>query len=68
MSDFDAAKLIDALAPALDLTVAAGHRPGVLMHLEAAHTALERMRRVPLDDHAEPAPVFRPEPAGEGPA
>lgn len=59
---FDAGKLLDAVAPAVGLTIAEQHRPGVVLHLDAAHSALMRMKGFALEDDAEPAPLFRPEP------
>jgi len=61
MSEFDADKLVDATAPAVELPIAVGHRPGVVLHLEAAHEAMQKLRGLTLDSHAEPAPVFRPD-------
>lgn len=61
MSGFDAEKFVDAMAPAVGLEIDPAHRPGVVMHLEAAFGALGVMRGVALSDIAEPAPIFHPE-------
>ena len=57
--DWDA--LIDAAGPLIGLALDPAHRPGVAAHLAAAAAAARLMADWPQDDHAEPAPVFRPE-------
>lgn len=64
---FDAARHLDALAPALGLTIGPGQRPGVLQFLETAHAMAELVATAPLDEAScELAPVFRPGPPGDG--
>jgi hypothetical protein len=64
---FDAARHLDALAPALGLTISAGQRPGVLQFLATAQAMAELVATAPLDDGAcELAPVFRPGSPGDG--
>jgi hypothetical protein len=60
-SGFDPEAVIDAMAPMLGLTIDPAHRPGIVQNLRAAEAAMRRMTAAPLDDMAEPAPVFRPE-------
>jgi hypothetical protein len=63
---FDAARHLDALAPALGLTIGAGQRPGVLQFLATAHAMAELVATAPFEEGAcELAPVFRPGLPGE---
>lgn len=57
---FDADALIDAAAPLLELTVSQAARPGVKLNLEIAARLSKLVMEFPLDDEAEPAPVFVP--------
>lgn len=59
--DFDPEAVIDAVAPMLGLTIDPAYRPGIVQNLRAAEAAMRCMALAPLDDMAEPAPVFRPE-------
>ena len=52
--------LIDAMAALVGLTIAPEYRSGVAAHLTAAIAAARLMAEWPQDDHAEPAPIFRP--------
>lgn len=64
---FDAARHLDALAPALGLTIKAEQRPGVLQFLATAHAMAELVKAAPLEDGSfELAPVFRPGSPGAG--
>lgn len=58
---FDPDALIDAMAPMLGLTVEEAYREGVRQNLEVAAKAMDLVASAPLEDEAEPAPVFRPE-------
>jgi hypothetical protein len=58
---FDAARHLDAMAPALGLTITAEQRPVVLQFLAIAHGMSEIVGKAPLDPASlELAPVFRP--------
>ncbi len=58
--NFDADAYIDASLPLLDLTVSEGARPGVKLNLEIAARLSRLVLDWPLDDEAEPAPVYVP--------
>jgi hypothetical protein len=61
MSDeFDAARYLDAVAPAIGLPIAAAHRPGVVVNLARIEALARLVLDFPLDDTIEPAPVFTP--------
>lgn len=64
---FDAARHLDAMAPALGLTITDEQRPVVLQFIAIAHAMSEIVRAAPLDPASlELAPVFRPgAPRGE---
>jgi len=63
--DFDPERHLDAMAPALGLTITAGQRPGVLQFLAIAQRMAQIAETCPLDDDAlDLAPVFRPGAAG----
>jgi hypothetical protein len=57
---FDADALIDAVQPLLDLTLSEVSRPGVKLNLEIAARLAKGVMDFPLDDEAEPAPVYVP--------
>jgi hypothetical protein len=58
---FDAARHLDAMAPALGLTITAEQRPVVLQFLAIAQGMAEIVGSAPLDPaRLELAPVFRP--------
>jgi len=57
---FDADALIDAAAPLLELPVSEASRPGVKLNLQIAARLAPLVMDFPLDDEAEPAPVFVP--------
>ena len=63
---FDPETLIDAMGPMLGLDIAAEYRAGVVANLRIAAAMAALVLSEPLGDHAEPAPVFTPEPAAEG--
>jgi hypothetical protein len=55
---FDPEAVVDAMAPLLGLTLTSESRAQTLVHLRIAAEQAERLLSVPLDDLAEPAPVF----------
>ena len=57
---FDADALIDASLPMLDMDLTEESRAVVKQHLETAATLAKLVTGFPLDDEAEPAPVYRP--------
>jgi len=57
---FDADALIDAAQPLLDLTLSEVSRSGVKLNLEIAARLAKLVMDFPLDDEAEPAPVYVP--------
>jgi hypothetical protein len=58
---FDAARHLDAMAPALGLTITAEQRPVVLQFLAIAHGMSKVVGAAPLDTALlELAPVYRP--------
>ncbi len=58
--DFDPRALIDAMAPLLRLDIRPEYRPGIATNLEVTARFAAVLLAEPIDDHAEPAPVFRP--------
>jgi hypothetical protein len=54
------ASYLDASAAALELPIAAEHRPGVLRYLALAADFAARLDAVPLAPHDEPAVNFLP--------
>ena len=58
--NFDADALIDASLPLLGMTLAADSREVVKLHLETAEKLSRLVTEFPLDDEAEPAPVYSP--------
>ena len=59
MTEFDADAYIDASLPLLGLSLSADSRAMVKVHLETAEKLSRLVREFPLDEEAEPAPVFR---------
>lgn len=57
---FEPEPLIDAVAPALGLTVAEDCRTAVAQNLRVAARMAALVMSEPLGDHAEPAAVFLP--------
>lgn len=57
---FDSDALIDAAAPLLQLRIAPEFRAGVKFNLKAASKMAALVEQVKLDEHAEPAPTFKP--------
>ena len=57
---FDADALIDAMAPLMQLSVSADHRPGVKANLKTAAKMAALVEQIKLPDDSEPAPVYRP--------
>ena len=62
--------VVDAMAAAMDLPIAAEHRPGVVHYFALAASMAELVNARPVDLHMEPAAVFVPvsPPVTEGPA
>jgi hypothetical protein len=58
-SDFDADALIAAMAPLLGLVVGDASRGPVKTHLEIAARYAALMEEAALDEHEEPAPVYK---------
>ena len=61
---FDPEAVIDALSPLLGLAVPPERRAGVAANLRIAAAMAALVLDEPVGDHAEPAPVFRPDSAG----
>jgi len=57
---FDAEAYMDAVAPALDLTVDAAHRAGVIANLQRIAAVAAVFLDAKLADELEPGPVFKP--------
>ena len=57
---FDPAALAEAMSPLIRIELTPERRGPVLMHLEIAAGLAARLLAFPLDDEAEPAPVFTP--------
>jgi hypothetical protein len=60
VAPFDPDALIDAIAPMLGLEIAPENRPDVVANLLVTAGLAKLVLDVPLDDHVEPAAVFRP--------
>lgn len=56
----DPEAVIDAMAPLLGLDIAPEYRPGIAANLRVTAGLAALVLEFPLDDHAEPAAVFRP--------
>lgn len=66
-SGFDPAAHLDAMAPALGLSITAEQRQGVIRFLSVAQAMAEIVQAAPIgDDTLELAPVFRPGRPGPG--
>ena len=59
MSEADE-RLMEAAADLLQLPIEEAFRPGVLTNLEVARRMAALIEAFPLDDEAEPAPVYLP--------
>jgi hypothetical protein len=57
---FDPAAVAEAIAPLLGLALTPERHGPVLTHLKIAADLAAGLAAVPLDDEAEPAPVFTP--------
>lgn len=60
MPDPDPEAIIDAIAPFLGLEIRPDYRPGIVANLEVTAGLAALVLEFPLDDHAEPAAMFRP--------
>ncbi|MDB5508077.1 MAG: hypothetical protein JWL93_546 [Hyphomicrobiales bacterium] len=59
--DFDAERLLDAVAPALGIAIADAHRPGVAAFLKVAAAMADIVFAAPVPPaHMDLAGVFRP--------
>ena len=56
---FDPDKLIDAMSEFLDLPVEQAYRPGIKQFLKSAQDIAAPLLAIPMDDEAEPGPVFK---------
>ena len=63
---FDPEILIDAMGPMVGLDIPAEYRAGVVANLRIAAAMAAIVLSEPLGDHAEPAPVFTPQPGRGG--
>ena len=54
--DFEA--VVDAMAPLIGLPITDEYRPGIVTNLKVTSVLAALVLEFPLDDHAEPAPVF----------
>jgi hypothetical protein len=57
--DKDMAAWLDSLSRLIDLPIPAAYREGVLANLSVVAVHMERLGDLALDDHTEPAPVYR---------
>ena len=57
---FDPAAIAEAMAPLLGFSLTPERRGPVLTHLKIAADLAAKLASAPLDDEAEPAPVFTP--------
>jgi hypothetical protein len=60
ITEFDPDKLMDAMSTFLNLPIEPEYRNGVAIHLRASQRLAKSFLDIPLDDEAEPAPVFVP--------
>jgi hypothetical protein len=60
MSEFDPDRIIDAMAPLLELPLQHADRGLIATHLRIARSMAAIVAAHPLPDDAEPLPVFRP--------
>jgi hypothetical protein len=56
----DIERLVEAMAPALGITLAENSRAAVITHLDIAFRMAALVMDFPLDDREEPAAVFVP--------
>ncbi|MEZ5585373.1 MAG: DUF4089 domain-containing protein, partial [Candidatus Competibacteraceae bacterium] len=59
-ADFDGETYLNAVAPALGLSIDPAYRPGLLMYLDFTARMAQFVMDFELPDNLEPAPVFRP--------
>jgi hypothetical protein len=57
---FDPEAVIDAMAPLLGLPIGPEHRPGVVLNLAVTARLAALVVDFPLEDEADPAPVYVP--------
>lgn len=58
--DFDAEAVARSMLAYLGLPDKPAYRPGIVAHLVAARGIAAGLLALPLEDEAEPAPVFKP--------
>lgn len=57
---FDPDAVIDAMAPLLGFEILPDYRPGIATNLQVTARFAALLLAEPIEDHAEPAPVFSP--------
>ncbi len=57
--DIDYAAWLAAVSRLVDLQIPDAYKAGVLLNLRVIAVHAERLGDFPLDDHTEPAPVYR---------
>ncbi len=57
---FDVEAMIEAVAPLMQLEITEEQKPGVRQNLKTAAKMAALVEQVKVDDHTEPAPVYRP--------
>lgn len=57
---FDPEAVMDAMAPLLGLEIPAEYRAGIATNLKVTARFAALLLSEPIEDHAEPAAVFRP--------
>lgn len=58
--EFDADAIADSMLAYLGLPDEPAYRPGIVAHLVAARGIAAGLLALPLEDEAEPAPVYKP--------
>lgn len=56
----DIERIVEAMAPALGISMAEDSRAAIINHLDIAFRMASLVVDFPLEDHEEPAPVFVP--------
>lgn len=59
-NEFDADAIAESMLPYLGLPDEPAYRPGIVQHLNAARGIAAGLLAYPVEDEAEPAPVFKP--------
>jgi hypothetical protein len=58
--EFDAEAIAESMLPYLGLPDEPSYRPGIVFHLASARGIAAGLLAFPMEDEAEPAPVFKP--------